>query len=180
MSLLDALTTGRGGAPIHALNPRDHTQLLPRKVRALGLATALSSKLSSGHLRIVRDLNEAEWLGTAEARRALCDNEVSRFGTPSDVSVLFVHPTVSPFDPESAEKLARLENFQRAVRNMDGIEVMSLDEVQVWHVLKYQWTVLESSVVEALEPAEDVEAEEEGEEEYGEDAEVEQEEEQRI
>ena len=125
----------------------------------------------------MRDLNEAEWTGTAEARRALCDDEISRFGTPSDVSVLFVHPTVGPFD--DPEKVARLENFTRAVRNLEGIEVLPLDQVQVWHVLKYQWTVLESGVVEALEPAEAAEEPEE-EYEFEEEGEVEQEEEQRI
>lgn len=140
---------------------------MPRKVRALGLATALSSKLSSGHLRVVEDLNEAEWAGTAEARRALCDDQVSRFGTPRDISVLFIHTS------------DRSENFYRAVRNIEGVEVLSLEEVQVWHVLKYQWTVLESSVVQALEPEESGE-DAEGFEEFSDEAEVEQDEEQRI
>jgi large subunit ribosomal protein L4 len=122
---------------------------------------------------VVEDLNEAEWTGTADARRALCDDQVSRFGTPRDVSILFVHNGATG---------AKLENFTRAVRNIEGIEVLALDEVQVWHVLKYQWTVLESSVVQALEPETGEEAEVE-EEEYNEEEnedEVEREEEQRI
>jgi large subunit ribosomal protein L4 len=65
------------------------------------------------------------------------------------------------------------------VRNIEGVEVLSLEEVQVWHVLKYQWTVLESSVVQALEPEESGE-DAEGSEEFSDEAEVEQEEEQRI
>jgi large subunit ribosomal protein L4 len=170
------LFSGRGGAPIFPLHPRDHAQLLPRKVRSLGLRTALSSKLSSGLLRVVQDLSEAGWEGTNEARRALCDeypesqsesdseswsdltedalgassdSELTsitrRFGTPRDLSVLFLHaPAYTP------EDIRRIEQLSRAVRNLSGVDVVSTDEVTVWHVLKYQWTVMEGSAVDAL------------------------------
>lgn len=142
---------GRGGAPIFPLHPRDHTQLLPRKIRALGLYTALSSKLSSGLLRIVPSLTEAGWEGTNAARRALSngiaweavegDQEemrvTERFGRPDDLSILFVRS-----DPD--------ESFERVVRNIQGVEVIDLEDLQVWHVLKYKWCVMEREVVEAL------------------------------
>jgi large subunit ribosomal protein L4 len=134
------------------------------------LRTALSSKLSSGLLRVVQDLSEAGWEGTNEARRALCDeypdseswsesNEASassesdsslvevirRFGTSKDLSILFLHaPAYTP------EDILRIEKFSRTIRNLPGVDVVSTDEVTVWHVLKYQWTVMEGSAVDAL------------------------------
>lgn len=151
------LISGRGGAPIHPISPRDHAQLLPRKVRALGLSIALSSKLSSGLLKVVSNLNEPQWDGTNAARRALThettwtrvpgedfeEAEVTeRFGTTKDLSILFVQ---SPLKGR-----AKREAFERTVRNIDGVEVLRLDELQVYHVLKYKWCVMEQEVVELL------------------------------
>ncbi|TYJ57217.1 50S ribosomal protein L4 [Cryptococcus floricola] len=65
--------TRRGGAPIHPIAPKNWAQSLPRKVNELGLKIALSSKLQSGLLRVVRDLGEGEWSGTREARKALAN-----------------------------------------------------------------------------------------------------------
>ncbi|KAK4689740.1 large subunit ribosomal protein L4, partial [Tremellales sp. Uapishka_1] len=143
----------RGGAPIFALHPRDHALLLPRKIRNLGLKIALSSKLSAGCLRVVQDLNEGQWSGTAAARRALCDEltavegteelqVLNRFGNVNDLSVLFL------YSPDKAEK--DVEEFMRVVRNLPGVEVMATDEVGVWEVLKYKWVVLEGDGVDAL------------------------------
>ncbi|OCF41299.1 50S ribosomal protein L4 [Kwoniella heveanensis CBS 569] len=175
----------RGGAPIHPIKPKNWAQQLPRKVRELGLKIALSSKLSSGLLRVVQDLNEGSWTGTNDARRALCNgvvvnetpvelepileateagNEstlraeperdiqtINRFGTPEDLSVLFLHsPAKSP---------EQLLEFHRVVRNIPGIELMSTDEVEAYHVLKYKWLVMEGGAVDAFSG---VEAWEEG------------------
>src|SRR5476651_876585 len=47
----------RGGAVIFGPHPRDHGYKLPKKVRQLALKTALSSKVTSGELLIVENLN---------------------------------------------------------------------------------------------------------------------------
>ncbi|WVQ98782.1 50S ribosomal protein L4 [Kwoniella sp. CBS 9459] len=177
----------RGGAPIFPIKPKNWAQQLPRKVRELGLKIALSSKLSSGLLRVVQDLNEGQWTGTNDARRALCDGVVviespvdlepvlkasetidagsestaretekdvqilNRFGRPEDLSVLFLHsPSKSP---------EQLLEFHRVVRNIPGIELMSTDEVEAYHILKYKWLVMEGGAVDAFSG---VEAWEEG------------------
>ena len=62
----------------HAIRPRDWAQDLPRKVRALGMRIALSSKLQMGLLRVVADLNEGKWTKTGQANRALSDGWVQR------------------------------------------------------------------------------------------------------
>jgi large subunit ribosomal protein L4 len=142
---------GRGGAPIFPLHPRDHTQLLPRKIRTLGLFTALSSKLGTGLLRVVPSLSEAGWEGTNAARRAL-SNDITwkpveggqeemqigeRFGKPSELSILFIR---AGYD----------ETFERVIRNIEGVEVLDIEDVQVWHLLKYKWCVMEKDVVDVL------------------------------
>lgn len=70
---------------------------------------------------------------------------IRRFGTPSDLSILFVHPP-----PSSNAELENLEAFTRSVRNLPGVEVLGMDEVEVYHVLKYKWCVLERGVVDGI------------------------------
>ncbi|KAL7424061.1 54S ribosomal protein yml6, mitochondrial [Cryptotrichosporon argae] len=72
--------TRRKGAPIHPLSPRSHALGMPRKLRALALHTALSAKLAHGRLRVVGDLDEGAWAGTAEACRALADGPTGGVG----------------------------------------------------------------------------------------------------
>jgi large subunit ribosomal protein L4 len=40
--------------------------------------------------------------------------------------------------------------FTRSVRNLKGVEVLAMDEVEVYHVLKYKWCVLERGVVDGV------------------------------
>lgn len=60
-----------------------------------------------------------------------------RFGKPDNMSILFVR---------SAENVV----FERVIRNIQGVEVMNLEDVQVYHILKYKWCVMEKEAVEAL------------------------------
>ncbi|WRT67208.1 50S ribosomal protein L4 [Kwoniella shivajii] len=183
--------TRRGGAPIHPIFAKDWAQSLPRKVRALGLKIALSSKLSSGLLRVVENLNEGEWKGTNEARRAL-SNEIiniekeidlepiipaesdlssktqtesalegenieddlqiiNRFGSSKDLSILFVYSPNKSYE--------EITSFHKTIRNIPGIELMSTDELEVYHILKYKWLVMEGGAVDALSGVEDLQEE---------------------
>ncbi|OXH37803.1 50S ribosomal protein L4 [Cryptococcus neoformans] len=102
--------TRRGGAPIHPIFPKNWAQALPRKVRELGMRVALSSKLQTGLLRVVPNLNEAGWKGTNEARRALADGPVLPEVEDSEVQA-----TKTDVDPlandavQAAEKVNELE-----------------------------------------------------------------------
>lgn len=60
-----------------------------------------------------------------------------RFGKPDGLSILFIR---------SGED----EGFERCLRNIQGVDVMNLEDVQVYHVLKYKWCVMEREAVEAL------------------------------
>lgn len=147
--------TRRGGAPIFELKPRDWAQDLPRKVRTLGLRTALSSKLNDGFLRVVEDVAEGQWPGTYEAVKALSDDAselrtldyqltsaTQRFGPKNGLNILFIH---SPL--RDAEGVA---NLWRVTRNVPGIEILSTDEIVAYDILKYSWVVIERGAVEAL------------------------------
>ncbi|WVQ70009.1 50S ribosomal protein L4 [Kwoniella botswanensis] len=177
--------TRRGGAPIHPIFPKDWSQKLPRKIRYLGLKIALSSKLNSGLLRVVDNLNEGEWKGTNEASRALSNEVVktenpidlepiissssseksttpqetqeefqviNKFGPSKDLSILFVY---------SPEKLhdEGLWNFHKSIRNIPGLELISTDELQVYHVLKYKWLVMEGTAIDAISGVQDLQDE---------------------
>jgi hypothetical protein len=60
-----------------------------------------------------------------------------RFGKPSELSILFIR---AGYD----------EKFERVIRNIEGVEVLDIEDVQVWHLLKYRWCVMEQDVVEIL------------------------------
>jgi large subunit ribosomal protein L4 len=107
-------------------------------------------------MRIVPSLTEAGWEGTNVARRALSNDitwtpieggeeemmVVERFGKPSELSILFIR---AGYD----------EKFQRVIRNIEGVEVLDIEDVQVWHLLKYRWCVMERDVVEILSGGEE-------------------------
>jgi len=68
---------------------------------------------------------------------------VERFGKPSELSILFIR---AGYD----------EKFERVIRNIEGVEVLDIEDVQVWHLLKYRWCVMERDVVEILSGGEEV------------------------
>jgi hypothetical protein len=117
-----------------------------------------------GLLRVVQDLDEAKWDGTAQAAKALHDSKssipipelidhqppatppartiITKFGTAKKLSILFVYPPTKPANEVWA--------FARCLRNIPGVEIMSTDEVEVYHILKYKWLVLEGGAVDYL------------------------------
>ena len=158
---------GRGGGTIHGPHPRDFTQLLPRKVRQLGLHVALSSKLSSGLLRIVNDLGEAQWTKTRHAVAALADDKAGerdslyeadeqdssfssserqvRFGHPEDLSILFI---AGP--PGTEKEFDDLIGMVRCVTNVPKVEVVPVEEVEAYEVLRRKWVVMDVRALEWL------------------------------
>jgi len=107
-------------------------------------------------LRVVPSLTEAGWEGTNVARRALSNDitwtpveggqeemkVIDRFGKPSELSILFIR---AGYD----------DKFERIVRNIQGVEVLDIEDVQVWHLLKYRWCVMERDVVDILSGGEE-------------------------
>lgn len=110
--------------------PRSHAFDLPKKVRALGLRHALSAKASSGDLVILEDLNLAE-AKTATVARAVREKGWKR--------VLVI---------DGAEVN---ENFARAARNLEGVDVLPSIGANVYDILRRDTLVITRAGVEALE-----------------------------
>lgn len=117
---------GRAFGPI----PRDHGFSLPKKVRKLGLKTALSSKQAEGKLIIV-DVAELKDGKTKELQAKL-----EKMGLKN---ALFV---------DGAEVN---ENFLRAARNIPNIDVLPSQGANVYDILRRDTLVLTTAAVAQLE-----------------------------
>ena len=110
--------------------PRSHAHDLPKKFRALGLRHALSAKAGSGNLVIL------DTAAMTEAKTALLAKAARELGWKK---VLII---------DGAEVN---ENFARAARNIEGIDVLPSMGANVYDILKRQTLILTKAAVEALE-----------------------------
>ena len=122
--------TFRHGGVYKGPTPRSHAFDLPKKVRALGLKHALSAKVAAGELVIVDSLNLAE-AKTSAVAKAVKENGWKR--------VLVI---------DGAEVN---ENFARAARNLEGVDVLPSIGANVYDILRRDTLVLTRAGVEALE-----------------------------
>ena len=122
--------TFRHGGVYKGPTPRSHAFDLPKKVRALGLRHALSAKATAGELVIIEDLNLAD-AKTAAVAKAVRENGWKR--------VLVI---------DGAEVN---ENFARAARNIEGVDVLPSIGANVYDILRRDTLVLTRAGVEALE-----------------------------
>jgi large subunit ribosomal protein L4 len=120
-----------GGGVAHGPRVRDHSHDLPKKVRALGLKLALSAKAGGDALIIIDDAKLKDGK-TAELRKAFAD-----LGVTSSALVI------------GGETLD--VNFSRAARNMHMVDVLPVQGVNVYDVLRRDTLVLTKSAVEQLE-----------------------------
>lgn len=119
-----------GGGVAHGPRVRDHGHDLPKKVRRLGLKHALSSK-AGGKTLIVIDDARLDAPKAAELRKAF-----SGLGVENALII-------------GGETLD--ENFSRAARNFPNIDVLPVQGVNVYDVLRRDTLVLTKDAVEALE-----------------------------
>jgi large subunit ribosomal protein L4 len=109
---------------------RSHEHELPKKVRALGLKHALSAKVKSESLIIVDELTLAE-----AKTKAL----VANFAALGLSNALLIGG-------------AELDvNFQRAATNIPNIDVLPIQGINVYDILRRGTLVLSRAAVEALE-----------------------------
>ncbi|KRW96376.1 50S ribosomal protein L4 [Paracoccus sp. PXZ] len=120
----------RHGGVYKGPTPRSHAFDLPKKVRALGLKHALSAKAAAGELVVIDSLNIAE-AKTAAVAKAVKENGWKR--------VLVI---------DGAEVN---ENFARAARNLEGVDVLPSMGANVYDILRRDTLVLTRAGVEALE-----------------------------
>ena len=119
----------RGGATIFGPVVRDHGYDLPKKVRKLGLKTALASKLKDEKLIV---LDEAK---LTEPKTKALKAQLEKLGV---TSALIVDGAVD-------------ENLKKAAANLIGIDVLPQIGANVYDILRRDTLVLTKNAVEALE-----------------------------
>jgi len=120
----------RHGGVYKGPTPRSHAHDLPKKFRALGLRHALSAKAKAGELMVLEaaDMVEGKTAQLAHAAQALGWKRVL------------------VIDGASVN-----ENFARAARNLEGVDVLPSIGANVYDILRRDTLVLTRAGVEALE-----------------------------
>jgi large subunit ribosomal protein L4 len=120
----------RHGGVYKGPTPRSHAHDLPKKFRALGLRHALSAKAQAGELIIL------DAAAMAEAKTSTLAKAAKELGWKR---VLII---------DGAEVN---ENFAKAARNIEGIDVLPSMGANVYDILRRDQLVITKAGIEALE-----------------------------
>jgi len=120
----------RGGGKAFGPKPRDHAFDLPKKVRALALRHALSAKAQAGDI-VVLDKAESQDGKTAGLR--------DQFAKLEWTNVLII---------DGSELQA---DFVRAARNVPNVDVLPIQGINVYDILRRRKLVLTKAALAALE-----------------------------
>lgn len=119
-----------GGGRAHGPVVRSHATKLPKKVRTLALKTALSSKVQASQL-IVLDKAESK-----DGKTSVLRNQLTKLGITSALII----------DGSDVN-----ENFARAARNIEKIDVLPVQGINVYDILRRDHLVLTKAAIECLE-----------------------------
>ena len=120
----------RGGGKAHGPVARDHAHELPKKVRALGLKHALSAKARAQSLIVVDELalKDGKTKALAESLTTLgLTNALVIGGAELDTG------------------------FRRAASNLANIDVLPVQGINVYDILRRSTLVLSKAAIEAIE-----------------------------
>ena len=120
----------RGGGKAFGPIVRDHSHDLPKKVRALGLKHALSAKAKTDSIVVVEDAK------AAEAKTKALKAQLTKLGLTSALII------------DGAEVDA---NFALASRNIPQLDVLPVQGINVYDILRANTLVLTKAAVSALE-----------------------------
>jgi large subunit ribosomal protein L4 len=120
-----------GGGKAHGARLRDFNPSLNKKVRALGLKMALSSKAKTGTLFVLEDLN------LVDAKTQALQGQIGKLGLGRKILVI---------DGEGVN-----DNFRKASANLVGINVLPVMGANVYDILNADSLVLTRAAVEKLE-----------------------------
>jgi large subunit ribosomal protein L4 len=120
----------RGGGKAHGPVVRSHEHDLPKKVRILGLKHALSAKAKASSLIVVDDLKLTE----AKTKALVANFE--KLGLTNALMI-------GGADLD--------QNFKRAASNIPNIDVLPIQGINVYDILRRGTLVLSKAAVEALE-----------------------------
>jgi large subunit ribosomal protein L4 len=119
----------RGGGKAHGPKPRSHAVDMPKKVRALALRHALSAKAKAGDIVVLDKASSEGKTGALrqQFQKLSLDNALIIDGAELDVG------------------------FARAARNIPNIDLLPIQGINVYDILRRRKLVLTKAAVEALE-----------------------------
>lgn len=120
----------RGGGKAHGPVARDHDIDLPKKVRALGLKHALSAKVKASDLIVI------DVLAAGDAKTKALAGQLAKLGVDSALMI------------GGAEVD---NNFRLAASNIPHVDVLPIQGINVYDILRCGKLVLSKAAVEALE-----------------------------
>jgi large subunit ribosomal protein L4 len=120
----------RGGGKAFGPVVRDHGHDLPKKVRVLGLKHALSAKAKADSIVVVEDAK------AAEAKTKALKSQLSKLGLTSALVI----------DGAEVDN-----NFALASRNIPHLDVLPVQGINVYDILRANTLVLTKAAVSALE-----------------------------
>jgi large subunit ribosomal protein L4 len=120
----------RGGGKAFGPLVRDHGHDLPKKVRALGLKHALSAKAKSDSIVVVEDAK------AAEAKTKALKEQLGKLGLSNALVI----------DGAEVDN-----NFALASRNIPHLDVLPVQGINVYDILRANTLVLTKAAVSALE-----------------------------
>lgn len=120
----------RGGGRSFGPTPRSHEHALPKKVRALGLKHALSSKVKAGSIVVIE--NAAAEAMKTKALKA----QFEKLGFRSALII----------DGAEVDR-----NFALAARNIPLVDVLPVQGINVYDIMRRNTLVLTRAAVDALE-----------------------------
>jgi len=118
----------RGGAVIHGPHPRDYSFAVPKKVKQLGLRSALSYLFKEGRLFIVKDMDSSDGKTKELASR------LNGFGVNKALLI----------DGEMNQM------FARASRNLPKCRYNTVDGLNVYDILKFDTVILSQASLEKV------------------------------
>lgn len=119
----------RGGGKAHGPQARSHAIDLPKKVRALALRHALSAKAQADQLIIIDEL-------VADGKTAALTKALAGLGLSNALMI----------------GGAELDNgFKNAASNIPNVDVLPIQGINVYDILRRNTLVLSKAAVEALE-----------------------------
>lgn len=119
----------RHGGTYKGPKVRSHAHELPKKVRAMGLKHAISAKVKAGELVIVEDAKSVD--GKTKALQA----QLTKLGWGRTL-------VIDGPEPDA--------NFQRAARNIEGVDVLPSQGANVYDILRRDTLVLTRAGVAAI------------------------------
>ncbi len=120
----------RGGAKAFGPQPRSHAIGLPKKVRTLALKLALSAKAKADELVIIENTE------VSQPKTSGLKQQFAKLGLSSALIIDGAEPN---------------KNFGLAARNIPNIDVLPVQGINVYDILRREKLVLTKAAVEALE-----------------------------